>query len=69
MSDMLEKNKAISEKFKRIIGLRHEPVAIKLVKKGEVFPGGFDAPEKPAAERPAPAPKPKPKMTKLSDFF
>lgn len=46
MSDMLEKNKAISEKFKRIIGLRHEPVAIKLVKKGEAFPGGFDAPEK-----------------------
>ena len=34
-----------------------------------LFDGGFDAPEKPAAERPAPAPKPKPKMTKLSDFF
>ena len=33
-------------KLKEYLGLRYEPVAIKLVKKGEAFPGNFSEPEK-----------------------
>ena len=33
-------------KLKQYLGLRYEPVAIKLVKKGDAFPGNFSEPEK-----------------------
>ena len=46
MSQILAKNADMASKFKDIIGLRYEPVAIKLVKKGEEFPGNFPLPEK-----------------------
>ena len=32
-------------KLKQYLGLRYEPVAIKLVKKGDAFPGNFSEPE------------------------
>ncbi len=39
-------NEQISEKLNHILQLRHEPVAIKLVKKGEEIPQGYGEPEK-----------------------
>ena len=45
MSNILSKNKEFAEKFKKIIGLRHEPVAVKLIKKGEAYPEGYSCPE------------------------
>ncbi|MCL2607077.1 MAG: DUF169 domain-containing protein [Methanomassiliicoccaceae archaeon] len=46
MTAFLEKNGKISKKFKEILMLRHEPVAVKLVKEGEEFPAGYPIPEK-----------------------
>lgn len=39
-------NKEISDKLKEILQLRYEPVAVKLVKKGEDIPAEFNQPEK-----------------------
>ena len=39
-------NKVFADKMKTILGLRSEPVAIKLVRKGEAFPEGYQLPEK-----------------------
>lgn len=38
-------NAAYAEKFKTILKLRYEPVAIKLIKKGESYPDGYKEPE------------------------
>lgn len=46
MSEILSKNADMAKKMKEIINLRSEPVAIKLVRKGEAFPAGYDVPEK-----------------------
>ncbi len=46
MSDILAKNADMAKKMKEIINLRSEPVAIKLIKKGEAFPAGYEVPEK-----------------------
>ena len=46
MSDILAKNADMASKMKSIINLRSEPVAIKLIKKGEQFPAGYEVPEK-----------------------
>ena len=46
MSEILSKNADMAKKMKEIINLRSEPVAIKLVKKGETFPAGYEVPEK-----------------------
>jgi len=46
MSEILSKNATFASKIKEIIGLRYEPVAIKLVKKGSAYPAGYDVPEK-----------------------
>ena len=46
MSEILSKNADMAKKMKDIINLRSEPVAIKLVKKGEAFPAGYEVPEK-----------------------
>ena len=37
-------NSVFADKFKTILKLRHEPVAVKLVKKDEEYPAGYDAP-------------------------
>lgn len=39
-------NVMYAEKLKTILGLRHEPVAVKLVRKGTDYPEGYDVPEK-----------------------
>ncbi|MBR4685087.1 DUF169 domain-containing protein [Methanomassiliicoccales archaeon LGM-RCC1] len=44
MSEFLEKNKEYAEVMKEVMKLRHEPVAIKLVKEGEEFPEGYNEP-------------------------
>ncbi len=46
MSEILSKNAEMAKKMKDIINLRSEPVAIKLIRKGEPFPAGYDVPEK-----------------------
>ena len=46
MSDILVKNADMAKKMKEIINLRNEPVAIKLIRKGEAFPTGYEVPEK-----------------------
>lgn len=46
MSGILDKNADMAKKMKDIIKLRSEPVAIKLIKKGEAFPAGYEVPEK-----------------------
>ena len=46
MSDILVKNADMAKKMKEIINLRNEPVAIKLIRKGEAFPAGYEVPEK-----------------------
>ena len=46
MSDILAKNAEMAKKMKEIINLRNEPVAIKLIRKGEAFPAGYEVPEK-----------------------
>lgn len=45
MSEILETNKKYASVMKDVIGLRYEPVAIKLVKEGEEFPAGYTEPE------------------------
>jgi len=39
-------NRAAAKAFKDILELRHEPVAVKLVKENEDFPDGYSIPEK-----------------------
>ena len=39
-------NYGYAEKLKGYLGLRYEPAAVKLVRKGEPFPGGFDVPDR-----------------------
>ncbi|MBO7204798.1 MAG: DUF169 domain-containing protein, partial [Candidatus Methanomethylophilaceae archaeon] len=46
MSVILEKNKELAEKLKKVINLRSEPVAVKLIKEGESYPDGYEVPEK-----------------------
>jgi len=46
MKEILAENKAHSTKFKEILELRSEPVAVKLVKEGEEFPSEYPIPEK-----------------------
>lgn len=46
MSEILSRNSEIASKYKAVLGLRSEPVAIKLVRKGESFPEGCEIPEK-----------------------
>ena len=46
MSVILEKNKELAEKLKKVINLRSEPVAVKLIKEGESYPEGYEVPEK-----------------------
>ena len=46
MTGNLAKNAEIAKKLKDIIKLRHEPVAIKLVRKGEAYPEGYEVPDK-----------------------
>ncbi len=41
-----EDNKKFAEKMKTLLMLRSEPVAIKLVRKGEAYPEGYVEPEK-----------------------
>lgn len=38
-------NTEISQKLTEILKLRHEPVAVKIIKKGEKIPDGFDEPD------------------------
>ncbi|MHC1576356.1 MAG: DUF169 domain-containing protein, partial [Methanosarcinaceae archaeon] len=35
-------NQEMSNKLKKYLDLRHEPVAVKLIKKGEQIPDGYD---------------------------
>lgn len=44
MSEILEKNKGYADAFRDILGLRGEPVAVKLVREGEEFPDGYEEP-------------------------
>lgn len=46
MSVILEKNKELAEKLKKVVNLRSEPVAVKLIKEGESYPEGYEVPEK-----------------------
>jgi len=46
MSQILSQNEEYSKVLKETIKLRHEPVAIKLVKEGEEYPAGYESPEK-----------------------
>ena len=45
MSEILQKNKEYAEALKGIMKLRGEPVAVKLVRKGEAWPEGYTEPE------------------------
>ena len=45
MSEILQKNKEYAEAMKGIMKLRGEPVAVKLVRKGEAWPEGYTEPE------------------------
>lgn len=45
MSVILSKNKEYAEIMKDVMKLRHEPVAVKLVKADEEFPAGYSEPE------------------------
>ena len=46
MTEMLKENERRSKIFKELLGLRYEPVAVKLVKEGEEFPSGYTVPDK-----------------------
>lgn len=46
MSDQKKANSEYASKMKSILMLRSEPVAVKLIKKGESFPEGYEVPEK-----------------------
>lgn len=45
MSVILDKNRELAEKLKKVIKLRNEPVAVKLIKEGESYPDGYVEPE------------------------
>ncbi len=45
MVTVLEQNREYAEKLKTVLKLRHEPVAVKLVREGEQFPAGLKRPE------------------------
>jgi uncharacterized protein (DUF169 family) len=45
MSDILKANAEYAEKLRTILKLRREPVAVKLIKSGEEYPGGLAHPE------------------------
>lgn len=45
MSTALEQNREYAEVLKRVLRLRHEPVAVRLVREGEGFPRGLERPE------------------------
>ncbi len=45
MSEILDKNRSYAETLKNVLRLRGEPVAVKLVRKGEEFPEGYTEPE------------------------
>ncbi|MCL1978809.1 MAG: DUF169 domain-containing protein [Methanomassiliicoccaceae archaeon] len=45
MSDILKANAEYSDRLKSILGLRSEPVAVKLIKAGDDYPNGPKAPE------------------------
>ncbi|MDD7424772.1 MAG: DUF169 domain-containing protein [Candidatus Methanomethylophilaceae archaeon] len=46
MSEILARNGELAEKLKNVVKLRSEPVAVKLVRKGEAYPDGYSVPEK-----------------------
>lgn len=46
MSDILQRNNSYAKTLKDVLRLRREPVAIKLIRKGEPFPEGMQVPEK-----------------------
>ena len=46
MSEQKSKNAKYADRFKTVLKLRSEPVAVKLVKKGTKYPEGFSVPEK-----------------------
>lgn len=46
VSKVLEDNRMFADKIKTVIGLRYEPVAVKLLKEGEEVPAGYNRPEK-----------------------
>jgi uncharacterized protein (DUF169 family) len=45
MPSILELNSGYAGKMKRILRLRHEPVAVKLIREGEDYPGSCEVPE------------------------
>ena len=45
MSEILEQNAAYAKALKETIGLRYEPVAVKMIKVGDSYPVGCDVPE------------------------
>ena len=46
MSEQTNKNAKYADKFKTVLKLRSEPVAVKLIKKGTKYPEGYSVPEK-----------------------
>jgi uncharacterized protein (DUF169 family) len=46
MTSIAKNNEDASKTFKEILGLRSEPVAVKLVREDEEFPSGYPVPEK-----------------------
>ncbi len=44
MTDIIKTNQEYAQVLKDVMKLRYEPVAIKLVKEGEEFPAGYEAP-------------------------
>ena len=46
MSEILARNGELAEKLKNVVKLRSEPVAVKLVRKGEAYPDGYSVPGK-----------------------
>ncbi len=45
MSEILDNNRTYAKIMKDVLKLRGEPVAIRLVRKGETYPDGYDEPE------------------------
>lgn len=46
MSEILETNGRLSEALKSAVGFSREPVAVRLIREGEEFPGGYERPSK-----------------------
>lgn len=46
MSEILERNREYADVLRSVLGLRGEPVAVRLVRKGEAYPGDLLVPEK-----------------------